>query len=127
MSDAGEIAADRGSGEANGDALRLPFPDDTFDRIIVSEVLEHLWDDERVILGELVRVLRVRWRRPRSRCRQPLPRACVRWAINPKYFDTPGGHVRIYRQHELEQKLERAGLIVKGQPPRARATRRTGG
>ncbi|HTL85511.1 MAG TPA: hypothetical protein VL856_10025, partial [Acidimicrobiia bacterium] len=28
--------------------------------------------------------------------------------------DAPGGHVRIYRQHELEQQLERAGLWLRG-------------
>lgn len=111
MIEAGEIPADGGSGEVNGDALRLPFPDDTFDRIIASEVLEHLWDDERAI-GELVRVLRVG-----GRLAVTVPTRFperVSWAINPQYHDTPGGHVRIYRQHELELKLERAGLIMKG-------------
>ena len=44
----------------------------------------------------------------------------VSWALNYRYHDTPGGHVRIYRQHELEQKLERAGLFLRGLAPRAR-------
>ena len=101
----------------NGDALDLPFPDDTFDRVIVSEVLEHIWDDERAI-AELVRVLR-----PGGRIAVTVP---TRWpervslGAQHHYHDTPGGHVRIYRQHELEQKLERAGLLPARLAPRAR-------
>ena len=38
----------------------------------------------------------------------------VSWALNYHYHDTPGGHVRIFRQHELEGKLERAGLYLRG-------------
>jgi len=38
----------------------------------------------------------------------------VSWAINPEYHDRPGGHVRIYRQHELELRLEEAGLLMRG-------------
>jgi len=38
----------------------------------------------------------------------------VSWALNWHYHDTPGGHVRIYRQHELELKLERAGFYLRG-------------
>jgi hypothetical protein len=38
MKDAGEGPADGLGAALNGDALRLPFPDDTFDRVICSEV-----------------------------------------------------------------------------------------
>jgi hypothetical protein len=38
----------------------------------------------------------------------------VCWALDHGYHDTPGGHVRIYRQHELEAKLERAGCWLRG-------------
>ena len=116
MIDSGEIAGDLehgdvNGGEVNGDALRLPFPDATFDRIIASEVLEHLSGDEQAI-AELVRVLR-----PGGRIAVTVPtrfpeRIC--WALNYRYHDTPGGHVRIYRQHELETKLERSGLTLRG-------------
>ena len=78
---------------------------------IVSEVLEHIWDDERAI-AEIVRVLR-----PGGRMAATVPTRWperVSWALNYHYHDTPGGHVRIYRQHELEQKLERAGLFLRG-------------
>src|SRR6476469_3811293 len=111
MIEAGEIPEDAPGGEVNGDALRLPFPDASFDRIIASEVLEHLWDDTRAI-SELVRVLR-----PGGRLAVTVPSRFperVSWAIDYHYHDPPGGHVRIYRQHELETKLEQAGLWLRG-------------
>ena len=111
MLEAGEIGPESWAGVVNGDALDVPFPDGAFDRIIVSEVLEHIWDDERVIT-ELVRVLR-----PGGRLAVTVPTRWperVSWALNYHYHDTPGGHVRIFRQHELETKLERAGLYLRG-------------
>ncbi len=86
-------------------------PTNVFDRVIVSEVLEHIWDDERALI-EIARVLR-----PGGRIAATVPTRWperVSWAINWHYHDTPGGHVRIYRQHELEPKLERAGFFLRG-------------
>src|ERR1700693_693766 len=57
MIEAGEIHIDQWAGVVNGDALDLPFPNDSFDRVVISEVLEHIWDDERALV-EIVRVLR---------------------------------------------------------------------
>ena len=57
MVDAGEIDADAGATASAGDATRLPFPDHTFDRIIASEVLEHVPDDHAA-MAELTRVLK---------------------------------------------------------------------
>jgi SAM-dependent methyltransferase len=95
----------------NGDALRLPFPDASFDRIVCSEVLEHLWGYEQAI-AELVRVLK-----PGGRMAVTVPTRWperVSWALDWQYHDTPGGHVRIFHQHELELALERAGLWLRG-------------
>ena len=111
MLDAGELPHGECGGAVNGDALQLPFPDAAFDGVIASEVLEHLWDDERAI-AELVRVLK-----PGARMAVTVPtrwpeRVC--WALDYRYHDTPGGHVRIFRQHELEAKLEAAGVWLRG-------------
>jgi SAM-dependent methyltransferase len=107
----GEAGPEVWAGAVNADALQLPFPAETFDRIVVSEVLEHIWDDERALV-EVVRVLR-----PGGRLAATVPTRWperVAWALSHRYHDTPGGHVRIYRQRDLETKLERAGLFLRG-------------
>lgn len=94
---------------ANGDATRLPFADDSFDRVIASEVLEHIDDDEGA-LAELARVLR-----PGGTLAVTIPahlpeRVC--WALSADYHapNQPGGHVRIYGAGELQRKMVAAGL-----------------
>jgi SAM-dependent methyltransferase len=110
MFESGELPHGEG-GVVNGDALTLPFPDETFDRIIAAEVVEHIPDDERA-LRELARVLRSGGRIAVTVPTRWPERVC--WGLDYRYHDTPGGHVRIYRQPELESKLERAGLMLRG-------------
>jgi len=111
MLDAGELPHGESGGAVNGNALSLPFPAGAFDCVIASEVLEHVPTDTAAI-SELVRVLR-----PGGRMAVTVPtrwpeRVC--WALDYRYHDTPGGHVRIYRQRDLEAKLERAGVVLRG-------------
>jgi SAM-dependent methyltransferase len=96
---------------ANGDATMLPFADASFDRIIASEVMEHIDDDEGA-LAELVRVLR-----PGGVLAVTIPaqfpeRIC--WALSEDYHapNQPGGHVRIYKNGELQSRMAAAGLEV---------------
>ena len=113
MLDSGEIGPDASGQPVRGDALRLPFADDTFDRIIASEVLEHIPDDEGAIT-ELTRVLK-----PGGSMAVTVPawlaeKLC--WKLSDEYYapKAVGGHVRIYKQSELESKLTDAGLEPDG-------------
>ena len=57
MAEAGEAPVGASANTVNGDGTRLPFPDGTFDRIICSEVMEHIPDDAAAA-RELARVLK---------------------------------------------------------------------
>jgi SAM-dependent methyltransferase len=92
-----------------GDATRLPFPDDTFDRIIASEVMEHIPDD-LAALDELTRVLR-----PGGVLAVTIPSwlpEVLCWKLSDEYYapKSVGGHVRIYTENEMRAKMEGAGL-----------------
>ena len=111
MLDAGEIRSEDEAGAVQGDALRLPFGDESFDRVIAAEVLEHIPDDA-VAMGELTRVLR-----PGGTMAVTVPRfgpEVVNWALSDEYHDVPGGHIRIYRRSTLVGRLRRAGLRLTG-------------
>ncbi len=108
MVDAGELEAGGvRAGAVQGDALHLPFPDGAFDRVIASEVLEHIPDDTAA-MAELARVLR-----PGGSMAVTVPRCgpeLVNWTLSDAYHDVPGGHVRIYRRGVLERRLTSVGL-----------------
>ena len=112
MYEAGELDPETARvGAVRGDALRLPFEDGAFDRVIASEVLEHIPDDH-VAMAELARVLR-----PGGSMAITVPRCgpeFVNWALSDEYHNVPGGHVRIYRYRELVARLERTGMTVMG-------------
>lgn len=111
MVEAGELAPDHPATAVQGDALALPFPDAAFDRVIASEVLEHIPDDVAA-MSELSRVLR-----PGGTMAVTVPRCgpeAINWALSDEYHDIPGGHVRIYRRSTLERRLSSVGLRPTG-------------
>lgn len=112
MAVAGELDAEATRvGAVQGDALRLPFADGSFDRVIASEVLEHIPEDEAA-MAELSRVLR-----PGGSMAVTVPRCgpeLVNWALSDEYHNVPGGHVRIYCRSELVSRLQGTGLKAVG-------------
>lgn len=113
MAVAGEIPMDRFVGVLRGDATKLPFDDNVFDRIVTSEVLEHIQDDVAAI-AELTRVLK-----PGGTLGVTVPTwwpEKINWMLSDEYHapKSEGGHVRIYSATELKAKLRSAGLDVTG-------------
>lgn len=109
MVEAGDIPAPSEPVTLKADALALPFADGHFDRVIASEVLEHIPSDDAAI-AELVRVTK-----PGGMISVTVPRRWpeqVCWALSDQYHEVEGGHVRIYRGSELVDKLRAAGLEV---------------
>jgi SAM-dependent methyltransferase len=110
MMEAGELSSDSlHTAAVQGDALHLPFPDAIFDRVICSEVLEHIPDDLGA-MRELTRVLR-----PGGTMAITVPRfgpELVNWALSDAYHSVPGGHIRIYRRSVLTSRLSSAGMRV---------------
>ena len=109
MTDAGEAPAGTVAATVNGDGTRLPFLDDTFDRIICSEVMEHIPDDSAAA-AELARVLK-----PGGTIAVTVPtwfpeKVC--WALSDEYHApfVEGGHVRIFTEASLRTRFRDAGL-----------------
>lgn len=94
---------------ARASVYDLPFADGSFDCVIISEVLEHLHEDDRA-LAEISRVLKTGGVLAASVPREGPEAVC--WALSKTYRNTPGGHVRIYRRKALKRKLSSHGYRI---------------
>ncbi|MEQ8842949.1 MAG: class I SAM-dependent methyltransferase [Acidimicrobiales bacterium] len=95
--------------QVQGDGTRLPYPDETFDKIIASEVLEHVPDDQAAY-DEFMRILK-----PGGTIAVTVPATLpekICWRLSDEYYapKAEGGHVRIYTEQEVREKLRGAGL-----------------
>ena len=109
MAEAGECPAGAYAAAVQGSALQLPFADAAFDRVIASEVLEHI-DRDLDALRELARVLR-----PGGTLAVTVPgwlAEIICWKLSEDYHHpaVEGGHVRVYTAVELRNRLQQAGL-----------------
>ncbi len=94
-----------------GNAFQLPFADGTFDKVICSEVMEHV-HDYRAAARELARVTKA------GGCLAiTIPTATseiLYLRVGDDYFESPGGHIRIFRPRQLALALAEAGLATIG-------------
>ena len=107
MAETGEAPAAASAKVVLGDALSLPYADETFDCVIASEILEHIPQDD-VAIAELIRVLKVGGTLAVSVPRWLPERVC--WLLSDEYHSNEGGHVRIYRASELRDKIIGGGM-----------------
>ncbi len=92
--------------QANG--LSLPFSDSSFDRVLCSEVLEHI-DDWEAMLQEMARVLK-----PGGILAISVPRAWperICWQLSDAYHRVEGGHIRIFDSKALNKYVESQGFL----------------
>ncbi|RBY91137.1 class I SAM-dependent methyltransferase [Blastococcus sp. TF02A-30] len=108
IAEAGEAPAGARYEVVRGDLLHLPFPDASVDRVMASEVLEHIPDDETA-MAEIFRVLRPGGRAVVTVPRYGPERIC--WALSDEYHANEGGHIRIYTRSVLRERLAGAGLV----------------
>ena len=83
--------------------LALPFDDNSFDKVICAEVLEHI-PDYNAMLTEVRRVLK-----PGGSFAASVPRffpEWICWRLSDEYHEVEGGHVRIFTANELRLAIE---------------------
>lgn len=103
-----ESISEVGAEFIKGSAYSLPFPDNTFDLIVCSEVLEHLHEYNDAVI-EINRVLK-----PGGKFFASVPafwpeKIC--WYLSKEYQNQPGGHLRIFDQKKLIHEIESRGFI----------------
>ncbi len=90
---------------ANG--YQLPFSDEQFDKVICSEVLEHI-PDYRAVIAEIHRVLK-----PGGIFAVSVPRffpEWICWQLSDEYHEVEGGHIRIFNAGHLHQDVASQGF-----------------
>jgi SAM-dependent methyltransferase len=107
------VAKTKGSFGAmlQGDVFRLPFRDATFDKVICAEVMEHV-HDYPAAARELARITK-----PGGRIAVTIPTTTSEWLylrLGDDYFESPGGHIRIFTPRDLAKALGAAGLRTEG-------------
>lgn len=102
-----ESISNAGAEFIKGSAYSLPFPDESIDLIVCSEVLEHLHEYNDAVV-EIHRVLK-----PGGKFYASVPASWpekVCWSLSKDYQNQPGGHLRVFNQLELVSEIKESGF-----------------
>lgn len=105
-----------------GDANKLPFKNEIFDKVLISEVIEHV-DDEKRVLSEIFRVLKPKGIMVLTTCNidYPLFWDPINWLLQ-RFLGTHiksgfwagiwNQHIRLYKMDHLKKILINGGFSV---------------
>ncbi len=96
----------------HGDVTAMPYADGAFDRVLASEILEHIPDVDAAI-AEIARITK-----PGGLVAVTVPRNWpeqICWKLSDQYHQVEGGHVRIFEASDLVARLAATGLEPIGQ------------
>ena len=102
-----ESISNAGAEFIKGSAYSLPFPDESIDLIVCSEVLEHLHEYNDAVV-EIHRVLK-----PGGKFYASVPATWpekICWKLSKEYQNQPGGHLRIFSQSGLISEIKESGF-----------------
>jgi len=122
VKEARENLKQKGVSFMTGDLHKIPFRDKTFDKAVMSEVLEHVKDDEKV-LKEVRRILKPNGVLVISvpSINYPFLWDPINWILqhflnihikNGFFSGLWSGHLRLYEKETLRNKFEKAGFKV---------------
>lgn len=92
-----------------GEALHLPFPDESIDKVVCSEVLEHIHEYENC-LSETWRVLK-----PSGELAVSVPTRFSELIYDyfaEEYLGKPKGHVHVFSKDKLISEIEKKGFEI---------------
>lgn len=105
------------------DASKIPFPNNSFDKVVMSEVIEHVNDEDKV-LKEVYRVLKKNGRFCLTTCNIEYPFFWdpVNWILQ-HFFKTHikegfwagiwNQHTRLYQRESIEKMVKKHGFKIK--------------
>ena len=102
-----ESISNAGAEFIKGSAYSLPFPDESIDLIVCSEVLEHLHEYNDAVV-EIHRVLKSGGKFYASVPASWPEKVC--WSLSKDYQNQLGGHLRIFNQLELVSEIKESGF-----------------